>query len=155
MRMASARFKLVREIVQLSCVPGMHPLTCNTCEQTSVQASSVFRAYTYMRDARFLDQSTQSVTFELLTYNALLGTFGSWKLTLNRGSSGVYKGKPAFAEIRATVYDGSRDSRRRLRGDCAALAMGLINLAIMLYQLVPEALGLSKVCSRSWREAES
>lgn len=101
--------------------------------------------FRYIVDAQFFDKHTKAVTFEAATFNSVLGVFGSWRLEMSRGSSGVFQGAHVFNEVTDVTFVGAKDTWGRAVTDVALLGMCAFNLMLMLRDIVPATRALLSV----------
>lgn len=118
--------------------------------QSSVSASQVIRLYRYLLDARFFDAFTKTVVFEAVTFNAQLQAFGSWRLSLRRGSSGVFQGTHTFNEVAIVTVKGISEGGGsgtwwRTVTDAALLGVCAMNLVFIVRDIMPAASALPVV----------
>lgn len=60
--------------------------------QATASMHAVQRIVSYLEDARYLDALTDTLTFQLLTFNSRLRAFATWELALDRKADGRFYG---------------------------------------------------------------
>lgn len=122
-----------------------HRVLITLCSQATNSRQQIIRVFRYLYDAQFFDRYTKSVTFEVATFNSVLGVFGSWRLHLSRGSSGVFQGVHVFDDVTSVTFSGAEGTWRRAVSNVALLAMCAFNLALMLRDSMPATRALLSV----------